>query len=234
VTGAFRDSAGGAPRASGPDRNLLASLSRMGALMKQLIRGGVLAALAVSFLVPHVAFAASPANPEDFIKKLMGRAPGKGKTPACFNRVYDDAHLAAHPQQNVRTMTLLVLIDSENPDSYDLRVGVNFRNRKHYFETEGDCVKPHPEDEAGGAVTAHCAVACDGGGIDVALKDNGSVLLTIPNGARMWRPGAEDNDTVHGAFGPDDKLFRVDRAALSECMPLAADKAEKALLARGQ
>jgi hypothetical protein len=29
-------------------------------------------------------------------------------------------------------------------------------------------------------------------------------------------------------------LFRVDRAALSECLPLAADKAEKAMLAHGQ
>src|SRR6201995_3223201 len=99
-----------------PDRNLLASSARMGALMKQLIRSGLLAVLAVSLFVPHAAFGATAANPEDFIKRLMGRTPGKGKTPACFSRVYDDAHLAAHPQQNVRTMTLLVLIDSENPD----------------------------------------------------------------------------------------------------------------------
>jgi hypothetical protein len=200
--------------------------------MNRWVAAGLLVVLASSSWAPHGALAAS-AGPEDFIKRLMGRAPGKGKTVACFNRVYDDAHLASHPQQNVRTMTLLVLIDSENPDNYNLRVGVNFRNRKHYFETEGDCANPTAEGEAGGAYSAHCSVACDGGGIGVALKDNGSVLLTIPDGARVWRPGADDNDTVHGAFGADDKLFRVDRADLRQCMPLAAARDEKDLLSRG-
>jgi hypothetical protein len=201
--------------------------------MNRLISAGLLAALVLSSWTPAAALAA-PANAQDFIKRLMGRAPGRGKTAACFNRVYDDSHLASHPQQNVRTMTLLVLIDSENPDNYDLRVGVNFRNQKHYFETQGDCARPETEGDAGGSYSAHCSVACDGGSIGVALKDNGSVLLTIPDGARVWRPGAPDNDSERGAFGEDDKLFRVDRADLLQCMPLAADKDEKALLKRAE
>jgi hypothetical protein len=200
--------------------------------MNRLICTGLLVALAAS-AAPLPAVAGAP-SPEDFTKRLMGRAPGKGKTAACFNRVYDDSHLAAHPQQNVRTMTLLVLIDSNTPDNYDLRVGVTFRNRKHFFETQGDCMSPHPEEGAPAASGVHCSIACDGGSIDVALKDNGSVLLTMPAGARLWRPGADDNDTVHGAFGPDDKLFRVDRGDLPQCLPLASAKDEKALLTRGE
>jgi hypothetical protein len=202
--------------------------------MKSLASLALLAALALSAWPTQAALAGPATSSEDFLTRLMGRAPGKGKTLACFNRVYDEPHLAAHPQQNVRAMTLLVAIDSENPDTYALRIGVNFRKQKHYFETEGDCIRLHPEGEAGGANVAHCGVACDGGSIDVALKDNGSVLLTIPDGARVWRPGAEDNDTVHGAFGADDKLFRVDRTDLAQCLALAADKEEKAALRRGK
>jgi len=166
---------------------------------------------------------------EDFTAKLMGRAPGKGKTIACFNRVYDEAHLAAHPQQNVRAMMLMVSMSADDPDALDLRVGTNFRSRKILFQSEGNCAKPEA-----GSTSAHCSVACDGGKIDVALKDNGSVLLSIPDGARVWRPGAPDNDTERGAFAADDKLFRLDRAALNQCLPLAADKEEKAMLTRGQ
>jgi hypothetical protein len=194
-------------------------------------------AMALSTLAAH---ADSAPSPQDFTKRLMGRAPGKGKTFSCFTRAYDEAHLAGHPLQNVRAMKLLVKIDSEAGDGYDLVIGVNFRSRKSMFETEGDCAAPHAEGESGapapaGPASVHCAIACDGGAIDVALKDNGSVLLTIPNGARVWKPGSIDPDeNVHGAFGEDDKLFRLDRASLSQCEPLGADKSEKATLAKGQ
>lgn len=189
----------------------------------------IVVAAALAFSASALSAASATAAGADFTTKLMGRAPGKGKTIACFSRVYDEAHLAAHPQQNVRAMVLMVSISPDNPDSLDLRVGTNFRSRKILFQTEGECSHPEP-----GSGSAHCAVACDGGSIDVALKDNGSVLLTIPDGAQVWRPGAADNDTERGAFAADDKLFRLDRADLGQCLPLAADKEEKALLKAGQ
>jgi hypothetical protein len=202
--------------------------------MKSLAALSLIAAVALTVSTTQASRAGPAENSDDFVKRLMGRAPGKGKTFACFNRLYDEPHLASHPKQNVRTISLLVAFDSENPDSYNLRIGVNFRNRKHFFETGGDCGNPHAEGEAGGAYVAHCGIACDGGKIDVALKDNGSVLMTIPDGARVWRQGAEDNDTVHGAFGEDDKLFRIDRVALAQCVALGSDKSEKAALTRGK
>jgi hypothetical protein len=217
----------------GDGDNLLASRSSSGRLcMKRPICAGLFVALAAFSFAPP----AARANPDDFTKRLMGRAPGKGVTYACFTRAYDDAHLAAHPQQNVRAMMLLVKIDSEVGDGYNLTIGVNFRSRKSLFETSGDCAAPHPEGDSSdpkGAQSAHCAIPCDGGPIDVALKDNGSVLLTIPNGARVWRPGSiNPNENVHGAFAADDKLFRLDRASLSQCAPVGVDKAEKAILLR--
>lgn len=66
--------------------------------------------------------------------------------------------------------------------------------------------------------------------MDVTIKDPTAVLLAVPERARLWKPGAEDNDSVHGAFGPDDKLFRLDRAAVDQCLPLADDAKECAAM----
>ena len=94
---------------------------------------------------------------------------------------------------------------------------------------------PHVEEGASGPLSAHCSIACDGGSIEVALKNDGSIYVTIPEGARVWTPGAQGSvDGAGGAFGADDKLFRVDRAKLGQCLPLANGAEEKALLAGGK
>ncbi|MBV8473321.1 MAG: hypothetical protein JO107_17150, partial [Hyphomicrobiales bacterium] len=59
------------------------------------------------------AFTANAAE-SDFVARLMGAPPGKTAAFACFTRVYDPAHLAAHPQQNVKTMMLLAVADPAN------------------------------------------------------------------------------------------------------------------------
>ena len=86
----------------------------------------------------------------------------------------------------------------------------------------------------GSAGVAHCGVDCDGGSIDVAIKDAKSVLVSIPNGARIWRAGSDDDRDRVKRFGADDKVFRLDKMALSECLRLADDGKEKASLRRGQ
>jgi hypothetical protein len=187
------------------------------------------------------ALAAGATTPQEFAKRLLGREPAKGVTYACFDRVYDSAHLASHPQQNTRAMAALVVytIDSKVSDEphYDLRIGVNFRKSAHMLEVEGDCRALKPDDDPNGAVTAHCSIACDGGSLDVALKDNGSLLVTIPDGARTFTPGLDDDKEprrLHGGFGADDKLFRVDRADIKQCLELGADKQEKAQMLRSR
>ena len=184
-----------------------------------------------------VLLASTPASAAGgFIAGFLGVEPSKSAdTFACFNRVYDPAHLASHPQQNVKTMTLLALVDPANPDEVQLRFGVTFRSRKGMLETNGGCAVVSEEGGAApGLTTVHCNVDCDGGAIDVTLKTDGNVLVGIPAGARLWKPGSDNpDDNVHGAFGSDDKLFRLDRAALDQCLPLAADKNEKARLKSG-
>jgi hypothetical protein len=178
-------------------------------------------------------FATDAAGVEDFVSRLLGHPPGKGKTYACFTRVYDPAHLASHPQQNVRSMILLVVVDSESPDIYQVRIGSHFRSREGLLDSEGDCGVPDKESDADNPAGSHCGVACDGGAIDVALKDKDAMLLSIPEGARLWKPGDDDTiPAVRGAFGPDDKLFRLDRSPAAECAEEGADATEKALLKR--
>ena len=81
---------------------------------------------------------------EAFQQRLFGRAAGATEMHACFNRVYDSAHLAQHPRQNVRTMLLLVKTGAD-PDqpSYALRLGVTFRKSGAHFESAGGCGSIH-------------------------------------------------------------------------------------------
>ena len=193
--------------------------------------------MGVTALSAFVAAAPARAVESGFIAGFLGAEPSKSADSfACFNRVYGPTHLASHPQQNVKTMTLLALVDPANPDEVQLRFGVTFRSRKGMLETNGGCAVVGGEGGAAPSLTTvHCNVDCDGGAIDVTLKTDGNVLIGIPAGARLWKPGADNpDDNVHGAFGPDDKLFRLDRAALGECLPLAVDKDERARLTRGR
>jgi hypothetical protein len=197
--------------------------------------------VAAALLAASAAAAAGAETADEFARRLLGREPVKGATYACFDRMYDPDHLASHPQQNVRSMVVLAIyiVDPKGEDQprYDLRIGVNFRKTTHVAEVEGDCRALKPENDPNGPVTAHCSVACDGGRIDVALKDNGSILVTIPEGARTSdespdAPNGPNVKALHGGFGADDKLFRVDRADLGKCLELAADKGEKTAMRR--
>jgi hypothetical protein len=184
-------------------------------------------------LATAFALTGGEARADAFLTRFMGVAPGKTKTFACFARAYTSQHLSEHPLQNVKTMRMLAVVDPENPDTVDLRIGVWFRTIKGRLETDGNCSSPHVEGEPDNASSAHCSVACDGGQIDVALRSDGAVRLGIPAGARLWDPHAKgDDDTVHGAFGPDDKLFRLDRSPLAACTDMAMDKDERAAMLR--
>jgi hypothetical protein len=210
--------------------------------MRNWMKLGAFAGAAL-LLAAAPALSAGAATSEEFARRLLGREPARGATYACFNRLYDAAHLASHPQQNVRSMLALVVytVDpkaADQPPQYDLRIGVVFRKRTHMVQAEGDCRALKPENDPNGPVTAHCSVACDGGSIDVALKDNGSLLVTLPDGARVWtsdesdKQGEADLKGLHGGFGADDKLFRVDRADIKQCLELGADAEEKANMTR--
>ncbi|MBL8590240.1 MAG: hypothetical protein JNK46_17025 [Methylobacteriaceae bacterium] len=171
----------------------------------------------------------------DFLDRVMGAKDGAAPTVACFRRVYDARHLAGHPQQNVRKMLLLLEtgIDPQQPGAALATLGVDFRKGAGFL-SGGYCGVM--KNEAGEPVAAlNCGVDCDGGQIGVALRDEKSVRVTIPDGARLWRPGEDDQENADDGrkrFGADDKLFRLDRAAGAECVGLTKDAKTKAMLRR--
>ncbi|WP_146126952.1 hypothetical protein [Labrys okinawensis] len=181
---------------------------------------------------------AGSAPDEAFQRQVFGRVIGKDKIHACYRRAYDAPHLGRHPQQNVRTMTLLVAGSAEEgaDPGYTLALGVTFRKAGTHFETFGGCGSIGPSGApAAKANVAHCSVDCDGGAIDIRLKDDKSVLVAIPDGARIWKAGSDSEDSdERKRFGTDDKLFRLDRTALTDCLSLVGDEDEKAMLRRGQ
>jgi hypothetical protein len=164
------------------------------------------------------------------IKMFAG--PRDHKTYACFVRRYDASHLAQHPKQKVSAMKLLVTAEDAPEDqtvNYSFRLGFKYRHRAGNFDSSGFCSHIVAEN-TGGEIRLGCGIDCEGGGIEVAMKDDRSALIRL-EGISIWeRNKADDeasNDLVAGA---DDKTFRVDRADLHECSELVTDRRELAAL----
>ena len=150
---------------------------------------------------------------------------------ACFVRRYDANHLAQHPRQKVSAMKLLVTAESppeENTTNYSFRLGVQYRHRPGKFDSSGSCRHVVAEDK-GDEIRLGCGVDCDGGGIDVAVKDDKSAIIHLERVVVWERNKANDEDARKDfEAGADDKMFRVDRADLRECAELVTDRKELA------
>lgn len=167
------------------------------------------------------------------VLKIFGRDPGADAAHACFVRHYTKAHLASHPKQNVTDMLVYVDKQEGTDPYYNLNMQVNFRQLHKPFQVSGSC--------GGGADGKHalsCGIDCDGGHIDVRVKDQTSLLVEIPEYARIYDPAETDDENggelpKNARFGADDKVFRVDRTDLRECAPLIYDDDLKAQVAKG-
>jgi hypothetical protein len=163
----------------------------------------------------------------------MFAGAGGQKTYACFVRRYDAGHLAQHPKQKVSAMKLLVT--AENPPeeatttNYAFRLGVQYRHRPGKFDSSGSCGHVIAEDN-GDEIRLGCGVDCDGGGIDVAMKDDKSAVVRLER-IMLWQPNKPDDGPNNELeAGTDDKIFRAERADLRECAELVTDRRELAAL----
>jgi hypothetical protein len=173
----------------------------------------------------------------DFSKRLFSGEVVKGKTSyACFVRRYDAAHLAKHPKQTVATMQLLVKAEIDNESgqiNHSFRMGVSFRDRPGKFDTAGECGNADVSEMPGKPPHLGCGVDCDGGGITVELTPDATSTLVRLERIAIWnnsKPDGEDNRDGLTA-GADDGVFRLDRAALSQCKPLMPTDDKQATLA---
>jgi hypothetical protein len=162
----------------------------------------------------------------------MFAGPLGQKTYACFVRRYDSRHLAQHPKQKVSAMKLLVTAENppeENTTNYSFRLGVQYRHRAGKFDSSGYCNHVVAEDK-GNETRLGCGVDCEGGGIDVAMKDDQSAIVRLER-IRIWERNKPDDEASDALLADaDDKVFRVDRADVRQCAELVTDRQELAAI----
>jgi hypothetical protein len=149
---------------------------------------------------------------------------------ACFGRVYDRAHLTAHPQQKVTSLHVLRSLgerrEAENwqPDQRDELIKrfredgqadvvafVTFRDRRGPSYNSLTCNKEDPKG-------VRCSIECDGGSFNLKRINAGAVLLE--NAGFILVPCAEEpaeGQQVEFKPGKDDKVFRLDSKPVAAC-----------------
>ena len=164
------------------------------------------------------------------VVSIFGRDPGTGDAHACFVRHYTKAHLKSHPDQNVTDMIAYVGKQAGPDPYYMINLQVNFRQLLKPFQVSGSC-----SQSTDGKQTLGCGVECDGGSLSVRVKNESAILVEIPDSVRLFDPSVtEEGDLPKGArFGSDDKLFRLDRAELKDCLPVIYDDEIKAKVMSG-
>ncbi len=91
-------------------------------------------------LLGLAAFSAAKAGqPGEFVSILAGKKPIEGKTYACFARTYDPAYYSTHHFQRVTAVRMLVAIDSVGDYGFQLRLGLNVRDRADALSTGAEC-----------------------------------------------------------------------------------------------
>ncbi len=172
--------------------------------------------LVVPLLVLPVLFGAVSVRASEAEQRaLYGRALANGELGwACFSRRYDDAHLRAHPKQNVMAMVVLAYRpDWPGAESSIVNFEVRVRGAPEPVQLSGEC------RAAGGGGLA-CGFECDGGTFGVKTAGSGAILIDLPA-----PPGLCDGEDDAGGpgFGPDDRRFRLDRVGIDACRDLVWD-----------
>jgi hypothetical protein len=195
-------------------------------------------AVVALFLVPSISLAQAQGSapqqeagqsPMADVARIFGHDPGPGTAYACFKRSYAKAHLEAHQQQNVTQMLLFVAKPAGDEMQFNLSMQVWFRKIGKPFEVAGGCSRGSEGDKA-----LSCGIECDGGYLAVRIKNTQSILVDIPQSVRLWDPEADESDALpdKARFGADDKLFRLDRTDVKNCLPLIHDDEIRAEISR--
>jgi hypothetical protein len=154
------------------------------------------------------------------------------RTEACFGRVYDAKHLAAHPKQRVTSFHLArgfssdlnaeeeplppeQLLDADGEYSHVLVTAyVRFRDRPGVFSNGLNCLR-------GNDGSVRCGVDCDGGSFKLKAAGRDSVLLENEGFVVVGGCGASEDEREQEEFvrpGADDRVFRLDKKPVSVCL----------------
>lgn len=147
--------------------------------------------------------------------QLSDLVPAENRAAACWSRVYDAAHLKAHPDQQVQGMDFSIRYSAatgEYAAQYDFTIAATLRDGSVGHNT-GPCTNENGK--------IWCGIECDGGYVMVEPRANGSVLLDLETSGYIWLSGGCGVDDGEGGFalesGKDDKSFLLQAAAPGMC-----------------
>jgi len=178
-------------------------------------------------------FAAAVPALADPLSDLLARGNGA----ACFERVYDDAHLAKNPGQRTRTVLLSLQKPPGGPTAGAV-IRIRFQRSDGVLYIVGDCsweAKANLDIEGDKLIAAfkgpsgldcHALTSADGfsaeegGDFPVDLRDGSAVTLYMPEALAAWRSLQRHDAAEWIDFGKDDAVFRVDRTGTGACRGL--------------
>jgi hypothetical protein len=144
---------------------------------------------------------------------------------ACFGRIYDAAHMKAHPDQKVTRIFFLYGHDpvsrpNEEPGNGIADAGYNgfltttVRGARKAEWVGGWCSREESGD-------IHCGMECDRTMATLKLDGQGKLIVGDVNPDIYLDAGAEDElgeqEYKRQALGSDDDGFRLDRMPLADC-----------------
>ncbi|MBJ3785315.1 hypothetical protein [Devosia sediminis] len=152
--------------------------------------------------------------------ELSDFLPAEDGATACWQRVYDEAHLASHPDQKVTQMTLAMahkLFEGADEGMYVFGLDATLRDGTD-GTTSGGCSAYEGE--------VRCGVDCDGGGLALELRDGGSVLADLEAYGYIRMESECGSDGEEASFpiepGLDDKQFLLHVADAKVCKALTS------------
>jgi hypothetical protein len=188
----------------------------------------------VAALMPAFAFAAQPSRIENMIA-----AQGK----LCFARVYDAAHLGAHPRQKVERLFFMIgkgkgaaywedpnlrhseaspnkhaSPDAQDPERDSTHVAALFtlRGMKKPENVSGWCYKS--DDGVAGKASLQCGGECDHHIGGLRAEDDTHLILDGVEWGVLMDAEAEEAAQKALRLGPDDQSFRLERRPIEECV----------------
>lgn len=146
----------------------------------------------------------------------------------CFGRVYDAAHLKAHPHQKVARIFFFYGHDpvsrpNEEPpanqdNSYNGFLTTTVRGAKKPEWASSWCNKNDPEDKASGI---RCGMDCDRTLASLKVDDKGELLLSSLSQDVYLDPDAAESmskaEYARQALGSEDDNFKLDPMPADDC-----------------
>jgi hypothetical protein len=150
--------------------------------------------------------------------ELADFVPAETDATSCWQRIYSEAHLASHPDQQVTAMTLLMSYEQFEDTSEGM----------HYFGVDVALRDGRKGTTGGGCWLSdgavRCGVDCDGGGLELSLNADGSVLADLEAYGYIRIDsecgGGEGAESFPLEPGLDDKQFLLHVADAKQCKAL--------------